>query len=158
MAPVTGVDVVALAAAEVGYREAQLPNGTWSNKNKFGREFGADGVAWCHIFVSIIARHAGVRDKVPQTAWCPSGLKFFRDRDLTGHFPPRAGDIGYLIQGSHVPHVFYVEKWIDSLGMVQTIEGNTNTNGSAQGNGVYRLRRPDSEDNTGIVYARPKYS
>lgn len=152
--------LLACAASQIGYREGRSADGDWNNDNAFGKYFGQNGVSWCHWFVSWAAVAAGIPATVIlRTGYTPTGWNFFtsHDRDVTS---PRAGDIVYVYgyvssEGqSRVHHVGIVEKVL-SGGRVQTIEGNTNTSGSAQGNGVYRLVRTVSSK---LRFARPDYA
>ena len=48
--------IVTIASKEIGYSETP----TNSNKTKYGKWFGLDGVAWCGMFVSWVYDKAGV--------------------------------------------------------------------------------------------------
>lgn len=163
--PTTAARVVSrlilTAGSQVGYREGRDPSGDWNNDNAFGKYFNQNGVSWCHWFVSWAALAAGIPASViPRTGYTPTGWGFFtsHDRDVSS---PRAGDIVYVYgyvpseKQSRVHHVGIVEKVL-SDGRIQTIEGNTNTSGSSQGNGVYRLVRTVSA--TKLRFARPNYA
>jgi hypothetical protein len=147
------------AASQIGYREGRDPSGNWNNDNAFGRYFNQNGVSWCHWFASWAAVAAGIPATViPRTGYTPTGWGWFtaHGRDVTS---PRAGDLFYVYgyvpnEGNRVHHVGIVEKVL-SGGRIQTIEGNTNTSGSAQGNGVYRLTRTVSSK---LKFARPDYA
>lgn len=162
-APTTAAKVIArllaCAASQIGYREGRDSDGDWNNDNAYGLYFHQNGVSWCHWFVSWAAVAAGIPAAViPRTGYTPTGWGFFtsHDRDVTA---PRAGDIFYVygsVAGESKPrvhHVGIVEKVL-SDGQIQTIEGNTNTSGSSQGNGVYRLTRTVSSK---LRFARPDY-
>ena len=70
-------DLVDIASKEVGYKE------TGNNKTKYGKWNGADGLAWCHSFVSWCAYKAGILDKyVPKTASCSSGYVWYRSKGM----------------------------------------------------------------------------
>lgn len=153
--------LLACAASQIGYREGRDPSGDWNNDNAYGKYFGQNGVSWCHWFVSWAAVAAGVPATViPRTGYTPTGWNWFTShgRDVT---TPRAGDIVYVYgyvaseNQSRVHHVGIVEKVL-SGGRIQTLEGNTNTSGSSQGNGVYRLVRTVSA--TKLRFARPDYA
>ena len=156
---VTAASVIKIAAREIGYREQS------GNRNKYGKAYGVDGTAWCAQFIWWVLDQAGDLLGIPKTAWCPTLLADARKRGLIVRDPargdrsgtPRAGDIG-LVQRPGQPngakHVFFVEKYLGD-GWVQTIEGNTNNNGSAQGIGVFRLKRKLTDL---IVIYRPKYT
>lgn len=158
----TADQFVQVAAREIGEREGR------NNDNKYGRYFDVNGTAWCAQFLCWVAEHAGADrgELFPNTAWCPTLLDFARDHDLIVIDPTKGdrsgriyrGDI-FLIQRPGQPngakHTGVVEKDLGDW-RIQTIEGNTSTNGSAQGNGVYRLIR---RMNNGLtVVFRPKYA
>jgi hypothetical protein len=160
----TAAAMIAKAASQIGVREGRNTDGTWNNVQPYGQWY-ADAignqafraVAWCDIFISWCAEFSGNADIIPKCAWVPSRLAYYRSRKRTGYFPPEPGDIGILLRGGQAQHVFLVEKWLGD-GRVQTIEGNTNTSGSPQGNGVYRLHRSDWDSNPDIIYCRPDYA
>lgn len=151
---------LACAASQLGYREGRDSDGDWNNDNAFGLYFKQNRVSWCHWFASWAAVAAGIPATViPRTGYTPTGWNWFtsHDRDVTS---PRAGDLFYVYgyvpsEGqSRVHHVGIVEKVL-SGGRIQTIEGNTNTSGSSQGNGVYRLTRTVTSK---LRFARPNYA
>lgn len=165
----TATQFVAKAASQIGYREGYDPIRGWNNDNKYGIWYGWNGVAWCAQFVSWCANEVGALGTiVPKYQSTFSGLTWFRNRDQTGYWPPRPGDIFMMCEynpgawndvgnGWATIHTGIVEKYLGD-GRVQTIEGNTNTTGSSQGNGVYRLIRNDSQDGKRFIYARPKWA
>ena len=158
----TATDVLNVAAKEIGYREGRDPSGNWNNRTKFNTWY-ADKVnnsvfiasAWCAIFVSWVAWKAGALGSIiPLHAWTPAGLAWFKARGRVVS-TPRRGDIVYFYYASmgRVGHVGIVESVGD--GYIVTVEGNTNTNGSSQGNGVYRLKRTISSNQ---IFCRPAYT
>lgn len=151
--------VLAVAASQIGYREGKDSSG-YNNDNAFGVWYGTNGVSWCAQFVSWCASQAGVLDvAIPRHQYTPTGWNWFvaHNEDVT---TPQAGDVMYVYgpvageKNPRVHHVGFVEKVL-SGGRVQTIEGNTNTSGSSQGNGVYRLVRTVSSR---LKFARPNYA
>jgi hypothetical protein len=96
---------------------------------------------------------------IPRTGYTPSSWNWFtaRDRDVA---KPQPGDLfwvdGYVASegANRVHHIGFVEKVL-SEGRIQTIEGNTNTSGSSQGNGVYRNVRTIGPK---LRFARPNYA
>lgn len=165
----TAKEFLKVAASQIGTMEGHDVNGNWNNLTKYGTWYGMNGVAWCGIFVSWVANAVGALGTlVPKYASCWHGLKWFRDKDQTGYWPPQPGDI-FIMREYHpgvwnadadgwaTVHTGIVEKYLGN-GRIQTIEGNTNNGGSAQGNGVYRLIRQDSESGKRFVYCRPKWA
>lgn len=160
---------LAAAASKIGYREGWDPNGRyWNNDTEFGKWYGMNRVAWCAIFVSWCANVAGILGiLVPKFASCFAGLTWFRKYERTGNWPPAAGDVFILREynpsspfkdpdGWATIHTGVVERYLGG-GRFQTIEGNTSTGGSPQGNGVYRLIRQDSADSRKFVFCRPDW-
>ena len=138
------------AASQIGVREGRDKNGNWNNRVKYNdwyaEAIGDKGFltsAWCAIFVSWCANATGVlKTVIPMHAWTPSGLNWFNKKGLvTRGKGARRGDIFYVYypKQNRVAHVGIVER-VEGNSII-TIEGNTNTNGSSQGNGVYRLKR-----------------
>lgn len=147
-------------ASQLGYREGRDPDGDWNNDNAYGKYFGQNRVSWCNWFISWGAVAAVIPATViPRTGYTPSSWNWFtsRDRDVTS---PRAGDLfwvyGYVASEgqNRVHHIGFVEKVL-SDGRIQTLEGNTNTSGSSQGNGVYRNVRLVTSK---LRFARPNYA
>lgn len=161
----TAAAFVKEALSHVGYHEGRDKNGNWNNINKFGAWYAAqvknpafNGVPWCDEFVSYCASVTGSGDIIPLSAYVPSRLNYYRARKLTGNFPPRAGDIGFVLSKGAAVHVFIVVAWDAARSQVVTVEGNTNNTGSPQGDGVYSLRRADNKDNPNLIYARPTFA
>lgn len=147
-------------ASQIGYREGRSASGDWNNDNAYGLYFGQNYVSYCNWFQSWGAVAAAIPASViPRTGYTPASWNWFvsRNRDVTS---PQAGDLfwvyGYVASEgqSRVHHIGFVEKVL-SDGRIQTIEGNTNTTGSSQGNGVYRLVRTVSSK---LRFARPDYA
>ena len=162
----TAGQVLAVAAKEIGVREGRDANGNWNNRVKYTTWYANHPLiknsafltsAWCAIFVSWVAAQVGaVGTLIPLHAWTPSGLAWFQKRGLaTRGTGAKAGDVVYFYYPTkgRVAHVGFVESV--SGGYMTTIEGNTNTTGSNQGNGVYRLRRRITENH---YFAHPQYS
>ena len=155
-------DLLNVARAEIGQREGRDKSGNWNNRIKYNdwyvdsvvknEQFRA--VAWCDIFKSWVARQAGIPESViPNGAYTPTSWNWFRSRGRAVTIP-QSGDIGYVVNAQGMPyHTFIVERRDGNY--IYTIEGNTNTSGSSQGNGVYRLRRRITPN---LRFARPAYT
>ena len=143
-----GALALAESLKELGTREAPAN----SNKNKFGKWFGVDGVAWCNIFVSYCFvtgaeyticegfKGAGVYTKgctyVPTTeAWLhATGM-------WKGRTEPLPGDIAiYNWHGGLPDHIGIVEEYLGG-GRFNAIEGNTGIGNDANGGEVMRRQR-----------------
>lgn len=133
-------DVLAVAAAEVGYREGP------GNSTKYGQWYGMNGVAWCAIFVSWVAAHAGAALIIPRHAYTPAGVRWFRDAGRWGSRARRGAVVYFDFPGDgveRVSHVGFVEA-VNADGSLTTIEGNTGPSGGREGDGVWRKRRTGS--------------
>lgn len=143
-------------ASQVGLREGHDGSG-WNNDQPFGVWYGTPRVSWCAQFVSWGASMAGLLGTViPKHQYTPSGAAWFQAHGRARQSKPRAGDVMYVYSASagRIAHVGVVEAVLPD-GRVQTIEGNTNTSGSAQGNGVYRLKRRVTSR---LWFYRPDYA
>lgn len=129
-----GRDVLTAAAGELGNTER--PAG--SNRTKYGRWYGMDGVPWCMIFVQWCCDRAGL--PLPyRTASCSALLGWYRkNRPEAIPETPRPGDIVIYTFG----HTGILER--DGGDTVTVIEGNTSpgeTGSQDNGGGVYRRVR-----------------
>lgn len=144
--------IVSIAAAEVGYSETP-PN---SNKTKYGKWFGLDGLAWCGMFVSWVYHRAGLPlgriGYLRGFAGCQTAVAYYRKRgELVTD--PQPGDIVFFDfngDGRHDHTGIYVKKI--SATQFEAIEGNTSL--TNQSNGGTVMRRTRSLKN--VVFARPK--
>ena len=112
---------LSVAGGEIGTTEKPIG----SNRQKYGAWFGMDGVAWCAIFVSWCASHAGVSSVVPDSFSSVSQFQsWFSNKGLyrkKGSYTPQPGDI--MIQKSAgASHIGIVES-VNSSGFT-AIEGN----------------------------------
>jgi len=152
----TARELLTWAAGQIGTLEQPIG----SNNQPYAALAGhANGQAWCATFLV-----AGWKaNDVPlvlgtDTAWTPSMRTAFRTAGRL-HDEPRAGDVGHVfypnLDGGRIGHVFFVEKVIGDH--VQTIEGNTNRDGSRTGVGVFRARRRWRNGGTIRSFGRPPY-
>ena len=158
--------VIAVLTAENGYREG-YGNG-WTNENKYSKElpgFGwSDFQAWCATFQMWGFWKTGMLKSLSVVS---AGVWYLYQAGLqAGRFTeyPTLGALGIISENTHV---FMVTGWDDTY--VYTVEGNTNDNGSANGNGVYLRKRlrtspsitgyviPDFPDGV-IISADPKWN
>lgn len=144
--------IVQIAEAEIGYTELP-PN---SNKTKFGKWFGFDGVAWCAIFVSWCYDKAGYPlGNIGYTkgyAGCQSGVAYFtKNKCITT--TPVEGDIVFFDWNGdgRYDHTGIFVKWIDKV-TFETIEGNTSLTNQSNGGEVMRRKRKLK----GVLFAHPK--
>lgn len=139
--------LVRIAEAEVGVREVPPDSNRGPRVEQFQQStwLAGSGWPWCAAFVCWAVREAMASEKFewvrPQTAgawdferWAreqPGGLKLLR-----GSTPAKKGDI-LVYTFSHIG----IAAADMTGGLVATIEGNTNAEGSREGGGVYRQTR-----------------
>lgn len=138
----TADKVIAVAKSQVGYHEGRNSNGVWNNHQKYspavpGLEW-SQNQAWCATFVSWVAMKAGVASLFPRTASTDAAASWYQSRKRWSTYPA-IGAQGFLAHGGDEFHTFIVVRYDDTY--IYTIEGNSNTNGSPQGDGVYALKR-----------------
>ena len=178
------VDIVNIALSQVGYREGSYngdfsgaDDGRYKNYTEFNYWYhnyvssampvGGDGAPWCATFVSWCAAMANIPTSIlkPSTAAGPGDAYFNIDFysgsstlesswDKNSHFKgynyrPQKGDLFFTRTWAHVGLVVAI-----SGEYVITVEGNTNVDGSSQGNGVYKLMRRKVDE---LYYGVPNY-
>lgn len=148
--------IIDIAASQVGYHEGRS-GGYWNNHQKYspaipGLEW-SQNQSWCATFVSWLAMKAGFADLYPRTASCDVAGKWFKDRHRWSEYPAVGAQVFYG-SSSDLSHTGLVVDF--DATHIWTIEGNTNTNGSAQGDGVYRLRHDRSSARI-VGYGLPKF-
>lgn len=144
--------IVAIAAAEIGYSEKPAN----SNRTKFGKWFGLDGLAWCGMFVSWVYDRAGAPlgriGYLRGFAGCQTAVAHFRKAGQLVS-DPLPGDIVFFDfngDGRHEHTGIYVKKL--SATTFECIEGNTSL--TNQSNGGQVMRRTRKLQN--VLFARPK--
>lgn len=130
--------------SQVGVREATGHNDgvdveTYLAAVNFGK-----GYAWCAAFVSWVYTQNGVKN--PRSAWVPSWFNNNQNivwaRDGLKNQTPLPGDVFglYYPQAKIIGHIGFIHRFGDRITI--TVEGNTNSEGSNEGDGVYLKRRP----------------
>ncbi|RCH68724.1 CHAP domain-containing protein [Streptomyces sp. SDr-06] len=159
--------IINSAEAEVGYHEGRDSDGNWNNIQKYSEQVPglawSDGEAWCATFMSWLAMVSGNAALYPRTASCAEGVDWFRSIGRFSEYPAVGAQAFYGPGGGS--HTGLVVRFDDTH--IYTVEGNTNDNGSAQGDGVYRQTRRRRDDYVygygyprfaeGIVSADPAY-
>lgn len=127
-----------------------------SNRTPFGKWFGADGNAWCAMFVSYVLAHAGAPEilKGAQTAKGAaqvSKIKAHLKKHGAKQIKPAEAMPGDIVifdfpGGYETDHVGFIRnKTAAGKKVIQTIEGNTSpahsTGSQANGGGVYARTR-----------------
>lgn len=159
-APAKPADVVdklvRLALEEVGYHEGKT-GGQWNNRTKYAAAVPglgwADGQPWCAVFVSWLALVGGVAELFPRTASCDVGGQWFKDRGQWSEYPAIGAQVFYGTPAD-LNHTGFVIGF--DADTIDVIEGNTNVNGSREGDGVYRKVRR-RRDAYVVGYGYPKY-
>jgi len=133
--------IVQIARKQIGYTE--IPAN--SNKTKYGRWFGLDGLPWCAILVSWCYAHAGTPlgnlGFLKGFAGCQTGYAIFKKRGWITD-KPVGGDIvlyDWNSDGKYDHTGLFVTR-IDE-DKFSAIEGNTSLNNNSNGGQVmYRIR------------------
>lgn len=148
-----GEKVVAIAFGEVGQKESPLN----SNKTKYGKWFGFDGVAWCGIFCSWVYAHASVPlGKIGYFkgfAGCQTAVAHFKKtKEIT--VEPQIGDLVFFDwngDGKH-DHVGIFNGWKVKDKEFYTIEGNTSLTNQSDGGAVMNRTRTVKN----VLFVHPK--
>lgn len=134
--------IIEVASKEIGQGETPLN----SNKSKYGKWFGFDGVAWCGMFVSWCYAQAGIPlGKIGFTkgfAGCQTAVAYFKEKKKITAFP-QAGDIVFFDWNAdgRYDHTGLFVKWIELNKSFETIEGNTAVGNDSNGGQVMRRTR-----------------
>jgi LysM repeat protein len=150
--------VLSIAKVEEGYREG-FSGGHWNNKEKYANEVpgmawvSAGGYPWCALFVSWVALKAGVSDLYPRSASCAYGVNWFRQKGRFSEYPAVGAQVFFGPGGG--THTGLVVGYDATT--ITTVEGNTNTDGSPEGNGVY-LRKRDRKSANTYGYGLPAFA
>jgi hypothetical protein len=147
------MSIIEIAKKEIGTKESPRN----SNKTKYGKWFGLDGVAWCGIFVSWCYAMAGFQ--LPNIgfskgfAGCQTAVLYFRKNKMTT-LEPVEGDIVFFDWNGdgRFEHTGLFIKWENKdRRKFFTIEGNTSfSNQSNGGELMERLRI-----NSNVIFVHP---
>lgn len=145
--------IVEVAELEIGQKESPRN----SNKTKYGKWFGFDGVAWCAIFVSWVYDNAGFSlgniGFSKGYAGCMIAVEHFnKTKEITN--TPIPGDIVFFDWNldKRYDHTGIFVKSIDK-NYFETIEGNTSLTNQSNGGQVMRRRRKYGK---GVIFVHPK--
>ncbi|SDK48019.1 CHAP domain-containing protein, partial [Streptomyces indicus] len=131
----------------IGYKEGP------DNDTIFGAWYPMNHQPWCAMFISYCAAKTDNADIIPKYASCAVGVDWFRDRGKFDSTPTVGAIVFYGAGGGE--HTEIVESFTSSS--ITTIGGNTNNDGSANGDGVYR--RVVSRSSSRIYgYGHPDYT
>lgn len=149
--------IIDLAAGEVGYHEGRSGS-NWNNHQKYspavpGLEW-SQNQAWCATFMSWLALKSGLAALYPRTASCDVAGNWFKQRGRWSEYPA-VGAQAFFGTKRDLSHTGLVVDYDETY--VYTIEGNTNTSGSRQGDGVYKQKRRRRDANV-VGYGYPKFT
>ncbi len=132
--------------SQIGVREATGKNDGIDVEKYLKSVSQTKGAPWCAAFVNWTLKHCYA--DYANSAWSPSWFPKSRIIYQSGKVieKPKEGDVFgiYFANLKRIAHVGFVDKWDDSETVI-TVEGNTNGQGSREGNGVYRKRRLKSQ-------------
>lgn len=133
---------VALLTSQAGYHEGRNADGTWNNNQKYSDETPglewSDWQPWCATFQAWAAHKLAADALWPMTASCLTAVAWWQQRGRWSSYPVLGGPF-YLGPGGGT-HTGVVVRY--DADTIYTVEGNTNDNGSANGDGVYLRQRP----------------
>jgi hypothetical protein len=145
--------VIQTARGELGTHEGRS-GGHWNNLQKYAGIVGhGNGFAWCATFVAAIAKLAGVADLYPNTASCDVAGRWFKDRGRWSEYPAVGAQVFYGT-AADLNHTGIVVAY--DADTITTIEGNTNDDGSREGDGVY-LKTRDRRSSNIVGYGYPRF-
>lgn len=136
-------EVIRVARGTIGWREVGRNSGPMVDKILASVGLEGSRAPWCAAWVVYVGDEAFGKEKnpYPRSAWSPDFVKAPDWNRGRGTRPGPADAFGiYFSNLGRVAHTGLVEKLEGK--MVVTIEGNTNDDGSREGDGVYRKRRP----------------
>ncbi len=126
--------LLTIAKSQIGVREATGNNDGEAVECYLHYTGNKKGEPWCAAFISWVFGQAGYSQ--PRTAWSPS--LFPKSRAVKTIKPATVFGIYFKDKG-RIAHVGLVER--QQHDWIYTIEGNTNSAGSREGDGVYRKLR-----------------
>ena len=105
------------------------------------------GNPWCAAFVTWTFKQAKVDAIVSaySPSWFPNKSTIYT-KGVKGNKTPQKADVFgiYFSNKGRIAHVGFIDVWEDNSYCI-TVEGNTNDEGSRDGDGVYRKRRLKSQ-------------
>lgn len=158
--------LIALAKAEVGYHEGRS-GGHWNNREKYAAEVpgmawvSTTGSPWCDLWVHWLFHKGGVLNLLADvgpgapggSASCDVSRNAWRKAGRYSEFPA-IGSQAFYGTPSDSNHTGFVVDFNDDD--IWAVEGNTNNNGSVEGDGVYLKVRKRRSANV-LGYGYPAY-
>ena len=102
------------------------------------------GYAWCAAFVNWCHVRAGVEGAKSAYSpnWFPKEHTIYTQGGKENATPSKCDVFGlYYADKKRIAHVGFIDEYSDVGDYCITVEGNTNNDGSREGDGVYRKRR-----------------
>lgn len=149
-------EFVNLLRSQTGYHEGHDSSG-WNNIQKYSEQTPglgwSDGQPWCAVFEAWGAWKCGIAAMWPMTASCSEAVNWWQDHGRFSEYPVLGGPL-YMGPdgGDHTETVFRYD-----ADQVWSVGGNTNSNGSYQGDGVYEHVRPRRGEGSPYGYGVPAY-
>ena len=154
------VEALKIACMEIGVMEDPPGSNCGARVGEYLKSVGLKpGYAWCAGFVywcfEMAADHLNILNPLVKTAGCldhwnkTQGLKISSKEVANNHSLTQPGCIFIMSRGGGLGHTGIVKSVND--GYINTIEGNTNTGLSAEGGGVFELRRKIGSINIGFI-------
>ena len=154
------VEVLKIADQEIGVMEDPPGSNGGARVGEYLKSVGLEpGYAWCAGFVywcfEMAADHLNILNPLVKTAGCldhwrrTSGYKIVSKDAIDHPALVEPGCIFIMSRGGGKGHTGIVKSVND--GYINTIEGNTNTGLSAEGGGVFELRRKIASINIGFI-------
>jgi hypothetical protein len=113
---------------------------------------GYDGQSWCVIFLIWLAYRAGDINIIPITPDCLTAVSTYQSWGRWSWYPAVGAQVMLGTNGGDHTGLVYAY----NSTQIWTIEGNSNTTGAAEGDGVY-LRVRNRADANVYGYGYPKY-
>jgi GH25 family lysozyme M1 (1,4-beta-N-acetylmuramidase) len=153
--------VIRVAEDEVGVREGRSGD-HWNNHQKYSLQVPqlewSDGQPWCQTFVTWVARKTDVQalyhPVASPTASCDAAGAWFKKIGRWSEYPAVGAQV-FLGTSRDLNHTGLVVQYDDTF--IYTVEGNTNTTGAREGNGVYAKKR-GRRDIAVVGYGYPAFA
>ena len=135
-------ETIAIAATQLGVEEIPRGSNAGEDVEKYLKSVGlGKGNAWCMAFVYWCTQQASAKTGIANPLKKTAGVMAqWNERPALRKSAPQAGDVFILDHGAGKGHTGFVEKVLAN-GTFQTIEGNTNDEGSREGYEVCRRVR-----------------